>query len=340
MEKNPLNCGFEQKAYFEWILSHKELQDRVIGAQCSDGTSLWKFNWNQTESHRPVCNANGEYDGQYGIKKWPPVPSGQYSTVNCPTGDGVIRWNCLEDGKFDNKGPEFEECWLDGLLEKNITSVEDVIQSLEEMIKMTSDKSSLNSMTSLGKVNKIVVKLEDFLKDTTIESFVAQNISESFVQVYSQTIDQSLAWDNGTGIERRNTASQVLLHIQRTAFLTNCYLNSENNSKEFFSNNLYEKLLFNLTESIVFEYNSSSISIPPISDFGNIETEDSCRGDSSMGALISTLDDYLNEGLDHSLRINSEIIAFSLRNSNESHSIENNSYVRVRYTVIHLLSNN
>ena len=252
--------------------------------------------------------------------------------MNCSHGEGVIRWKCLESGKFDERGPEFEDCWLDELLLKNITSVEEVIQMLDELLENTSNESSLNTISSLEKVIKIVIKFENFLKNSTIESLIAQNLSQSLVRLFSQTIDQRQAWSDGTGIEKRGTASQVLLHIQRTAFITNCYLSSENISKEFFSNNLYEKLFFNFTESIFFEYNSSSISVPQKSDFEDMSpVEDSCRADSSMGALIKALSEYLSEGLIGTM--NSEIIAFSLRNSNQSHSLKDNSYVRVRYSL-------
>ena len=176
LKANPLKCGLQQKPIFDWILRQNHIKDRVFGAECSDGTSIWDFDWTSDgtsdETSKPIlfCNENGEYDGQYGIKKWPKVRSGQYSVVNCPKGDGEMRWLCKEDGVFHENGPEMDECWLDDLLDKNYTSVEEVEKTLEVIIENTGNSSSLNSMESLQKVVEIVSKLENFLKNKTIES--------------------------------------------------------------------------------------------------------------------------------------------------------------------------
>ena len=302
---------------------------RIHDAMCDDGIPIWDYPWSGVGSTAPtrttastgstnipevgsttptqvMCNLNGEYDGQYGVDRWPPVPSGHHSVVNCSEGNGKMRWKCLTDGRFDESGPDFNECWLQELLERNISSVEDVIQCLEEMREKTENKDSLNSMKSLNSILRIVSKLDHFMQNSTFDPSEAQNISESFVQVFSQTIDQRKAWLSGHRRERIRTASELLSWIERTAFLTNCYLSSS--EKLFVSDNLFEKLFFNFSENIVFEHNSSSIEIEVKEPEAE---EDNCREKSGLGALISSLGEYLTE--DNRFVVNSDLIAFSFR---------------------------
>ena len=157
LKENPLNCGPQHKHLYDWILNQNQFKSRVFGAECSDGTPIWDFDWTSKGTSKPIlwCNENGEYNGSYGIDKWPEVPSGQYSVINCPKGRGKMQWLCKEDESFHEDGPEMDECWINELLDKNITSVEDVKETLEEIIVNTGNSSSLNSLKSLQKMVKL-----------------------------------------------------------------------------------------------------------------------------------------------------------------------------------------
>ena len=131
-----------------------------------------------------------------------------------------MQWLCKEDGTFHEDGPEgIDGCWLNALMDKNITSVEDVEETLEEIIENTGNSSSLNSLESLQKVVKIISKLDNFLKNQSIESSVAENITNGFVQVFSQTIDQSKAWRKGSDKDRVKTTSDVIFSTINSLFV-------------------------------------------------------------------------------------------------------------------------
>ncbi|XP_054157506.1 uncharacterized protein LOC128955854 [Oppia nitens] len=91
----------------------------------------------QIELHLAInwCNVDGSYDGQYGIDYWPPSPPGNYSVVKCPQGVGLIRWKCMKNGRFDSRGPDLENCWLDSLLVDKIETINDVVDTLDILRK-------------------------------------------------------------------------------------------------------------------------------------------------------------------------------------------------------------
>jgi hypothetical protein len=68
-----------------------------------------------------VVENNDEYNGIEAVD-WTPV----YSVVNCTKGNGVMKWKCLSDGKFDGVLPDVSECWINDILDKidNITQFE------------------------------------------------------------------------------------------------------------------------------------------------------------------------------------------------------------------------
>ncbi|CAG2163004.1 unnamed protein product [Oppiella nova] len=278
-----------------------------------------------------LCNVNGTYDGSWGIRRWPPVEPNHYSTAKCANGR-ELKWMCLPDGHFNSSGPEGgEPCWLDELVNKTIESVDDMTKSLQTLVDNTRTNNSLNSMSHLGKVMKVVINLQTFLQvnGSQVEPSIAVDVSDNFVHTYSQVIDQSFAWSNGSDTERLETASQLLLYIQYTAFSSNCYLSPLNDTRKFVSDNVFEMHYFNKTDKILFEYNSSSILIPDGIVFSDADYSQSCQKNSDFGALIQGLEKHLSKELMDKQEINTEIIAFSINNANGTHELNDGKNVRV-----------
>ena len=225
------------------------------------------------------------------------------------------------------------ECSLGHLLNETIYSVEDVQKIFENMNNLLRLDSSLNSFSNISQVNKIIRNINLFLNEkySDLDAIITKVITNSSVQIFSKTLDQTIAWNNGTDSERTEAASEILTLIQSTSFILNCYLSEENNSSDFISDNLYEKQFFNFSEKIFFEYNSSSISVPEISYFENIEEElRSCKKDSSLGAVIRKLNNYMNESLRENQRMNTELMAFSIRNTNKTHPLRDGQTVKIK----------
>ena len=142
---NGLNC--DSVVPYLWLLNNKNrYQLQVLFANCHDGASIWDLDPNNFPSNSST------------------PPSGSSST----TPSGGSSTTPLISSTVDPGGSAFD--WLDDLLDKNITSVEEVEKTLEVIIENTGNSSSLNTMESLQKVVEIVSKLENFLKNKTIES--------------------------------------------------------------------------------------------------------------------------------------------------------------------------
>ncbi|CAG2103283.1 unnamed protein product, partial [Medioppia subpectinata] len=295
----------------------------------SFANNLVKLRFNdKTNDTTVLCNKNHEYDGQYGMQKWPQVPAGQSVRIKCPNSDKYIEWKCLESGKFD----ETELCWLEDLVNKTFESIDEVQHSLQTIVDNTKGNESLKSMDSLGKVMSVVINMQDFMQQTVsgIVPTVAVNVSDNFVHTFSQVIDQSRAWSDGVATDRLTTASQMLRYIQYTAFSSNCYLSPLNDTKEFLSKNLIQKHYYNKTnDKILFEYNSSSILIPDGVVFKDANYSKSCQSNTDFGALIQGLEKHLSTDLVDTQTINTEIIAFSINNANGTHQLNDGKNVRV-----------
>ncbi|CAG2172740.1 unnamed protein product, partial [Oppiella nova] len=224
-----------------------------------------------------------------------------------------------------------ERCWLDDLVDTPIESVDALTKSLQTLVDNTRTNNSLNLMSHLGKAMKVVINLQTFLQvnGSQVEPSIAFDVSENFVKTFSQVIDQSFAWSNGSDTERLETASQLLLYIQYTAFSSNCYLSPLNDTKEFDSKNVFEMHYFNKTDKILFEHNSSSILIPDGIVFSDADYSQSCQKNTDFGALIQGLEKHLSKELMDKQEINTEIIAFSINNANGTHKLDDGKNVRV-----------
>ncbi|CAG2166964.1 unnamed protein product [Oppiella nova] len=178
------------------------------------------------------CNLEGEYNkvyDDYGQITWPIVSNGKYSQVKCPHGDGMMRWLCLGTGKFDEtNGFEFEDCWLEEILDNDILHVDHVITTLTTFANNTRTDNGLQSAEGLHKSLSIVGKIVEYLPTDETNMIgdmeTADKISRLFVDIFSQMIDQTKAWNNSEGADRVGLSSQILSYIQSTGFLANCHI--------------------------------------------------------------------------------------------------------------------
>ena len=232
---------------------------------------------------------------------------------------------CGEHGNFS------EECYLDHVSNKPIDKVEDVENILGRLDNILSFDSSLNSISNISQVSTIIKKIHNFLQNNEVGAPITKNLTNSTVQIFSQTFDQAIAWNNGTDREKAVAASDILSQIQTNSYILNCYLNEENKTFDFSSDNLYEKMFYNFTEKIDFEYKFSLISVPNVSYFEDIEEElMSCKKDSSLGAVIKKLNDYMIHRLNENQRMNTELISFSIRNTNKTNYLRDGQNVKIR----------
>ncbi|XP_054157509.1 adhesion G protein-coupled receptor L3-like [Oppia nitens] len=200
--------------------------------------------------------------------------------------------------------------WLDDLLDKDIDTIDDVVDTLDVLVNNTEDSIPLNYMENINRVIEVISKLDEYLRinETMIDSEISINITDIFVQSFSQLINQRQAWMDGTDSQRSYAASQLLNFIQTTAFSTNCYLNDTINTMD---------------NEIVFEYNSSHIEIPE----GIIVPSDPsnralvCQQNTKIGALIQGLEDNLIGDQTDQQQINTPILAFSLDPSLNNHQL-------------------
>jgi hypothetical protein len=103
-------------------------------------------------------------------------------------------------------------------------------------------------------------------------------------------------------------------------------MNGTNEIIEFNNRNIFLKIYStNCNESIVFESNGSSIGIPNEIYF---DGSDECY-DYGVGYAVNKLGDYLSVG-NSEIDINTNIIAFSINNTNKSNQINNDLKVNIR----------
>ena len=286
-----------------------------------------------TESLAESCNSEGEYNGEYGITHWPKVSEGELSLGECNYGNGFANWLCLQNGSFDNNGPDFTECWLDIIVNDmpNITDINDVNEILEIMVQNTNDSYSLNTSKELNVSIFIIKQLQNYveLHNNEIDFSIARNLSINFVNLFSKLINQKNEWNNSTNNEKTEMASDILLYNQFTSFTLSNNQNITNELEVISHNNIVKTLHTSFSHEIIFEANESSIIIPKVIYF---ESNNSCNN-SAVGVLINKLGLYLFNGLQDGQQINTNIIAFSAIYSIISIQLSNGLKARIRLII-------
>jgi hypothetical protein len=272
------------------------------------------------------CNINGEFNDKYGIDYWPPVYPGEYSeTIYC-YGNDVIKWLCLDNGKFDESGPNHDKCWIDALNDKNLSGIDVAIESLEIIEEKIGNYNKSLTFKAIEKIITILFELlyfvDNSLKDIQLE--ISFNIAEKFMNLFNILISQKNAWNNVTIEESTETASKILLYIQNTAFFLSKSLNNRNTSFRLANENMITKIyLTNFSEEIEFKADDSSIKLPKNVKFDHISP-------TCFGSLINHMGNYLINGINETQYLITNIIAFSTANNNKINRIKEDKKVNIR----------
>jgi hypothetical protein len=262
------------------------------------------------------CDFKQKSDEKHGIDFWPSVEIGKVSAVPCPQGTGFAKWKCMDNGLFDDNGPDWSECndWLNKIPDirnlNNAMKVSEIISNNTQMNNSVVDSSTLNRILDTMK------NLQNFFHNEKEVDFKNAKIySSQTIGIFSNLIDQKHAWINSTNDEKIKTASKILEYIQYSSFTLVLQQNSTNYVEKIRNKNIYlETFISNPKEKISFPTEISekrcSIDIP--------EDENKVQNNTAIGAIIDKIQDYLLGGDIEHKKINSVILAFSLSNRTES----------------------
>jgi hypothetical protein len=227
-----------------------------------------------------------------------------------------------------DKREETNNSWVDDLIDRNITDINDVVESLEDIERHTESDNSLNTSDELKKIVDFMIKLQNFVDSDQKELnlILTLNITNDFMRVFNNLINQNNAWINTTVDERPEIASNILVYVQKSSYISRPFMNVTNETIEFNYQNIFMKIYStNCSERIVFESNGSSIEIPKELHFNG---SDECY-DYGVGYAINKLGSYLsarNSGFD----IDTNIIAFSINNTNKTIQLNGGLKVRIK----------
>jgi hypothetical protein len=227
-----------------------------------------------------------------------------------------------------DKSEEKNNSWIDDLIEREITNINDVIDSLENININTESDNSLNTSDELRKIVDFILKLQNFIdsNEKILNMISALNITNDFMRVYNKLINQNNAWIETSIDDKPIIASDILLYIQKSSYISRPFMNGSNKIIELNNQNVFMKIYStNCSEKIIFESNGSSIEIPKDIYF---DGSDECY-DYGVGYTINKLGSHLstkNLGLD----INTNIIAFSINNANKTIQINNDLNIKIR----------
>ncbi len=223
--------------------------------------------------------------------------------------------------------------WLEELSNKTIEDVNDVLESVKSIRRITENRDLFSLSEELKKLMSFMRTIYEFVEQSKaeIELNAASNITKDCLTIFSHMINQNNAWNNASDGDKTEMASQILLYIHYTAFLLSCSLNDVIQAEEILKDNMFVKTFhLNSSQNLLFKTNNTSIHIPrEINSNDNKECNNS-----AFGAIIKELGTYLSEDLSNEQKINSDILAFGISNSNETFLIQNDTKVKMRLIFI------
>ena len=212
-------------------------------------------------------------------------------------------------------GPDFSECPINGII-NSVKNTSDINKVIKSFIEITDNENSLNTSEEIKHIMRLVEILYSLIdiNHEELEYENALNLTTNFINLFNNLINQKNSWNYMTNSEMNEIASQILLYIQFTSFILSC--NQYNSHTNVISNEniIVETYNIDFSEDIIFDANGSYITIPK--NFNNISN--TICNNSAVAALINKLYSFLLNGLQDEQQINTNIIAFSATNSNES----------------------
>lgn len=223
--------------------------------------------------------------------------------------------------------------WLDELSNKTFEDVNDVLESVKSVSRIVENRDLFSLSEELKKLMSFMKRMYKFMENNKneIELNAALNITTDSLTILSHMINQNNAWNNASNKDKTKLASQMLLNIHNTAFLLSCSLNDIEQTEQIFNDNMFVKTFhFNSSQDLFFKTNNTSIRIPR----GIDSNQNKECNNSAIGAVIKELGTYLSQDLSNELKINSDILAFGISNSNETFLIQNDGKVKMRLIFI------
>ena len=299
LDRNPIDCSDYET--IKWLFQHRiDLEKRIESANCKNGTHLWDL-------------IDDEIIGNVSQEVTTPIHSTITRTTTRPTSVSTTPSTSLSTDSDENDSQ----------------SIHQIIKHLEDLINQTKYDDSLHSSEQLKEILSQIQTIQSSL-DSMIElDFeTALNLTENIHNVLSNLLNQNEAWFQTTATERTAIASDILLQIQSTSFFLTCNQNNLNKTIDrLINDNIIADMYHNFDQQIHFEANDSSILIPKeVIDMNGIEI---C-GNSSFAALISRLNEYLNESLTSDQSINTNVISFSLTNATDIIKLGNGMQIKFR----------
>lgn len=208
-----------------------------------------------------------------------------------------------------------------------------IMKELQKIIKETEKDDSLTTTEELEQKMDSIRTLQNLVDfyESEIDLDIEFNLTSNFMQVFSNLINQRIAWINTTDSNKTEIASQILLHIQYNSFTLSCKQNISNELKQVTNRNIIVNTYHtNFSQQLVFEANSSSIVIPKGLDLNELNK---CNN-SAFGALINQLHSYLLPENDGKQLINSKILAFSVTNDSQTNQINDGVRIRLEKNIL------
>jgi hypothetical protein len=256
---------------------------------------FWDFEnmkWS-TEGCNLVKNSSNEY----------------YSDCEC---DHLTNFAAILD-----KNRKLNSNWMDGLIRNNVSNIYDVFDFIYTIENNTERVDSLKSSKELRNIISILDELQIFLNlNEEIFNFtVASDITNHFIFIYSNLINQIDAWNNATFEDKIEIASKILLNIQHTALITSSFKNGSNKTMRLETQNIIMSINYqNLKIPPLFPANGSSIS----SSIFNRTVSNYCEECFIYGYLVNRLGNYLSDNLGNELKLNTKIISSGIESANSS----------------------
>jgi hypothetical protein len=251
----------------------------------------------------------------------------EWSEALCPQRVGSAKWKCLDNGLFDDNGPDWTQCykWLDDL-PNNITDLDNAFEIIDIISNNTMNNNTIVNSEKLLLIMDRIANLQLLVDNGNgVDLVKARIYTSKTITILSNLINQTYAWNNATQDEKIEIASKILLYTQYSSFTLVCQQNNTHKVEEIETKNiLLNTFVSNYSEELNFltDTKHSSITVP-----SGIHLNDSDKrcSNTAVGAVIDEIQDYLSFD---KFKINSEILSFSL--TNKTQTIQLNKEVTIK----------
>ncbi|XP_054153265.1 adhesion G protein-coupled receptor E3-like [Oppia nitens] len=217
---------------------------------------------------------------------------------------------------------------LEKQLQKPDITTTDIIKCSDNLNKLLKN-NSLETKQTLNQTLNIVDKMQQmfYLKSKNISEY--KSFTENLVDSCSKVLDCDKAWSGVDQIEMKaNLSANILKYMQESSFRLGCRGETTNNDypiQEISKDNIVIHTFhmnYNNKTTFRVEKMQSSITIPE--GIPEPEQERDCIRNTAVGTMFHKLAQYLKEGSNDKRNVNTNIVAFSIRNTHNSTRLPHN----------------